>query len=100
MPPLYVLTILFFEIRFARTFVFCMLVCTGASLSLLLHGWLSVLLHHSTSEKIRRLTSNVFESFATHADHVYDVSDTDCKVHNDSTHAFATFKNRFKKREK
>ena len=42
-------------------------------------------------------TRNVFDTFATHAGHVYDVSDTDYKAYNGSTHVFATFKHRFKK---
>ena len=34
----------------------------------------------------KRLTRHVFHMFVTHANFVYDVTDTDCSIQNDHTH--------------
>ena len=50
----------------------------------------------------KRLARDVFDTFASYAGLVYDVTDTDCCAQNNSTHGhlFSTFKRRFfKKRD-
>ena len=55
-----------------------------------------MLLRSLPKESRNRLARDVFDTFTTHAGHVYDVTDTDCWGQNGLTQcrAFTTFKRR------